>query len=132
MTAKGDFDEIYSPKKFKLRPRDDIYLDLKIKINVQNTLEPWINLLPSLKGLGLKTEDNDWVSNKTKNDTIQLHILNKSFTRTIEIKKIKLLRFYFYQDKRVQTKLILKIPGLHKNYFSISQSRSFLINELSL
>ena len=132
MTAKGDFDEIYSPKKFKLRPRDDIYLDLKIKINVPNTLEPWINLLPSLKGLGLKIEDNDWVSNKTKNDTIQLHILNKSFTRTIEIKKIKLLRFYFYQDKRVQTKLILKIPGLHKNYFSISQSRSFLINELLL
>ena len=78
MTAKGDFDEIYSPKKFKLTPRDDIYLDLKIKINVPNTLEPWINLLPSLKGLGLKIEDNDWVSNKTKNDSVT-HIEQKFY-----------------------------------------------------
>ena len=59
MTANGDFYKIYSPKNFNLRPRDDLYLDLKIKINVPNTLQPWINLLPSLKGLGLKIEDND-------------------------------------------------------------------------
>ena len=39
MTAKEDFYKIYSPKKIKLRPREDIYLDLKIKINVPNTLE---------------------------------------------------------------------------------------------
>ena len=82
MTSTQDFYKIYSPKKFKLRPRDDIYLDLQLKIKVPNTLEPWINLLPSLKGLGLKIEDNDWLSNKTKNGTIQLHILNRSFTRT--------------------------------------------------
>ena len=97
MTANGDFYKIYSPKNFNLRPTDDIYLDLKIKINVPNTLQPWINLLPSLKGLGLKIEDNDWVSNKTENDTIQLHILSRRFSRTIEIrKKTKLLHFYFY------------------------------------
>ena len=66
MTANGDFYKIYSPKKFKLKPRDDICLHLKIKINVPNTLQPWINLLPSLKGFGLKIEDNNWVSNKTK------------------------------------------------------------------
>ena len=59
MTATQDFYRIYSPKKFKLRPRDDIYLDLKIKIKARNTLEPWMNLLPSLKGMGLKLEDND-------------------------------------------------------------------------
>ena len=29
MTTKGDFYQIYSPKKFRLRPTDDIYLDLK-------------------------------------------------------------------------------------------------------
>ena len=60
MTAKEDFYKIYSPKKFKLRPKDNIYVDLKIKINVLNTLELWINLLP------FKIEDNDWVSSKTK------------------------------------------------------------------
>ena len=104
MTANGDFYKIYSPKKFKLRPRDDIYLDLKIKINVPNTLQPRINLLPSLEGLGLKIEDNDQVSNKTKNDTIQLHILTEVFQEQLKLEKTKLLRFYFYQDKRVQIK----------------------------
>ena len=87
LTAKGDFYKIYSPKKFRLRPRDDIYLDLKTKIDVPKILEPWINLLPSLKGLGLKIENKDWVSNKKKDVTIQLHILNRSFTRTFEIRK---------------------------------------------
>ena len=54
LMATGDFYKIYSPKKFKLRPKDDIYLDLKIKIDVPKILEPWMSLLPSLKGLGLK------------------------------------------------------------------------------
>ena len=87
LTAKGDFYKIYSPKKCKLRPRDDIYTDLKIKIDVPKILELGINLLPSLKGLGLKIETKDWASNKTKDGKIQLHILNRSFTRTIEIRK---------------------------------------------
>ena len=95
MTAKGDFYKIYLLKKFKLRPRGDVFLESKIKINVPKTLEPWINLLPSLKGLGLKIEDNDCVSNKTKNDTIQLHILNRSFTKTIEIRKNQVIAFLF-------------------------------------
>ena len=66
ITAKKDFYKIYSQKKFKLIPRDDIYLDLKIKISVVDTLAPWINLLPLLEGLGLKIGDNDWVSDKQK------------------------------------------------------------------
>ena len=43
------FYKIYSPESFILRPREDIYLDLKIKINAPLQLEAWINLLPSLK-----------------------------------------------------------------------------------
>ena len=95
LTAKGHFHEIYSPKKFKLRPRDDIYLGLKIKIDVLRIFEPWINLLPSLKGLGLKIENEDWASNKTKDGKIQLHILNRSFTRTFEIRKKEVIEFLF-------------------------------------
>ena len=64
-------------------------------MKVANTLEPYINLLPSLKGLGLKIEGNDWLSNETKNDTIQLHILNRSFTRTFEIRKNQVIAFMF-------------------------------------
>ena len=84
------------PDKFKLGPREDIYLDLKVDINTPPGIEPWLNLLPSLKGIGLKLENQDWVSNKTKDNTIQLHILNSSFTYTARIKKINLLVLFFY------------------------------------
>ena len=84
------------PGKFKLAPREDIYLDLKLDINTLPGIEPWLNSLPSLKGIGLKLENQDWVSNKTKDNTIQLHILNRSFTYTARIKKINVLVSYFY------------------------------------
>ena len=40
---------IYFSESFMLRQRDDIYLDLKIKINAPEQLEAWINLLPFFK-----------------------------------------------------------------------------------
>ena len=52
MTDKEKFYKIYSPIKFKLKPRDDIYLDLKFNITTPPGIEPWINLLPSLKTIG--------------------------------------------------------------------------------
>ena len=96
MTDKDKFYKIYSPEEFKLAPRKDIYLDLKFDINTPPEIEPWLNLLPSLKTLELKLENEDWVSNKTKDNTIQLHILNSSFTYTARIKKINLLVLFFY------------------------------------
>ena len=71
-------------------------------------MEPWVNLLPSLKGLRLKIEDNDWVSNKTKSDTIQLHILNRSFTRTIEIGKNQDIAFLFLLGQKGTDKINTK------------------------
>ena len=96
MTDKDKFYKIYSPAEFKLAPRKDIYLDLKFDINTPPEIEPWLNLLPSLKTLELKLENEDWVSSKTKDNTIQLHILNSSFTYTARIKKINLLVLFFY------------------------------------
>ena len=95
MTGKDRFYKVYSPEKFKLKPRDDIYLDLKFDIQTPETIEPWLNLLPSLKSLGLHIENEDWVSNKTKNNTIQLHILNRSFNYTASIKKNQCIGFIF-------------------------------------
>ena len=71
-------------------------------------MERWINLLLSLKGLGLKIEENDWVSNKTKNDTILLHILNRSFTRTIEIRKNQVITFLFLLGQKSIDKINTK------------------------
>ena len=96
MTSKDRFYKVYSPLKFKLRPRDDIYLDLIFDIQTPEILEPWLNLLPSLKGIGLHIENDDWINNKTKGSTIQMHLQNKNFTRTIYIKKDKCIGFIFF------------------------------------
>ena len=37
------FYKIYSPEKFKFRPGNDIYLDLKFNIETPTQIEPWIN-----------------------------------------------------------------------------------------
>ena len=100
MTDKDKFYKVYSPEKFKLRPRDDIYLDLKFNIQTPETIEPWLNLLPSLKLLGLHIKNEDWLTNKTKDNTIQLHILNRSFNYTANIKKNQSIGFILLLGER--------------------------------
>ena len=100
MTDKDKFYKVYSPEKFKLRPKDDIYLDLKFNIQTPETIEPWLNLLPSLKSLGLHIENENWAANKTKNNTIKLHILNRSFNYTASIKKNQCIGFIFLLGER--------------------------------
>ena len=95
MINKDRFYKLYLPQKSKLRPRDDIYLDLKFDIRTPETIEPWLNLLPSLKGMGLHIENEVWISNKTKENTFQLHILNRSFSYKTNIKKIHCPGFIF-------------------------------------
>ena len=94
-TDKGRFYKVYSPEKFKLRPRDNIHLNLKFNIQTPERIEPWLSLLPSLKEMGLHIENNDWASNITKDNTIELHILNRSFNYTICVKKNQCIGFIF-------------------------------------
>ena len=100
MTSKDRFYKVHSPLKFKLIPRDDIYLDLRFDIQTPETLEPWLNLLPSLKRIGLHMENDDWVENKTKDNTIQFHIskisLKRSFNHTTDVEKTQCTGFIFF------------------------------------
>ena len=96
MEEKGHFYKIYSTEKIKLRPRDDYHLDLKFNIETPKELSPWINILPSLKELGLSIEDHDWKDNKRKQNTIQLHLLNKSFIYTVKLQENNVLVIFFY------------------------------------
>ena len=112
MTNSDKFYKVYSPKKFKLRPRDDIYLDLKFNVEASKELDPWIRLLPSIKELGLNIENEDWANNLTKDNTIQLHLLNKSFTYSINMSKNQCIAFIFllgeFSTDLITTKYILK------------------------
>ena len=94
-TDKSRFYKVYSPEKFKLRPRDDIYLNLKFNFQTPERIEPWLYLLPSLKEMGLHIENDDWASNIKKDNTIELHILNRSFNYTICVKKNQCIEFIF-------------------------------------
>ena len=94
-TDKTRFYKVYSRKKFKLRPRDDIHLDLKSNIQTPKIVEPWLCLLPSLKEIGLHIENDDWASNLTKDNTIVSQILNRSFNYTINVMKNQCIGFIF-------------------------------------
>ena len=80
--------------------------------NTPPGIEPWLNLLPSLKGIGLKLENQDWVSKKTKDNTIQLHILNRSFTYTARIKKNQCIGFIFLLGEKLNDVITTKNSSL--------------------
>ena len=100
------------PDKFKLGPREDIYLYLKVDINTLPGIETWLNLLPSLKGIGLKLENQDWGSNKTKDNTFQLHIRNRSFTYTARMKKNQCIGFIFSLGEKLNEVITTKYSTL--------------------
>ena len=112
ITNSDKFYKVYSPKKFKLRPNEDVYLDLKFDLEASKELDPWISLLPSIKGLGLNIKNEDWANNLTKDNTIQLHLLNKSFIYSINISKNQCIAFIFllreFSTDLITTKYILK------------------------
>ena len=108
---KNTFHFIYSPQKFTFTPRDNILLNLKITTKAPDCLEAWINLLPTLKELGLVIDQN-WAANKLKDETIQLNILNKHFYNTITIKKNQELQYMFLLGQKFNYKIVTKYTTL--------------------
>ena len=108
ITNKSHFYKIYSPEKFKLRPRDDIHLDLKFHVKTPDRIEPWLNLLPLLKVLQIYIENEDWQNNLTKDNTIQLHLFYKSFNYTIQIKEKQCVGFIFLLGQKPSDKIVTK------------------------
>ena len=51
--SRGRFYKVYSSLNFKLKPRDDIFIDVKFDIQTPEAIQPWLNLLPSFKLAGL-------------------------------------------------------------------------------
>ena len=110
---------IYSPEDIFLKPRDDIYLDLCFNLDIigvnkmEEKLKYWLCLLTSLKEKGLWVEDLDWVSNRTKNNTIQLHLFNKSHLYNVKIKKEEAIGHLFILGKTYKDKFEIQDKQLH-------------------
>ena len=52
-------------------------LNLRLKVNLPNEIEAMIGLLPSFVSRKLSKENFNWISNKRKDEIIQLDILNR-------------------------------------------------------
>ena len=90
---------ITSPVKIKLKPRSDAWIDLKFNIEITESVHRhsiWLKPSTVFGCLGFDIADKEtWVMNKTKRNTIALHVFNNSFYYEIEIKKDDILGFGF-------------------------------------
>ena len=75
------------------------------KIYSTEYISPWLNILPSLKGMGLSIEDHNWKDHKTKQNTIQLHLLDKSFIYTVNINEKQCIGYIFLLGERYNDKI---------------------------
>ena len=89
---------MYSPEKIKLRPRDNKMLNLRLKVNLRNEIETMIGLLPSFASRKLSIENSNWISDKRKDEIIQLDILNRHFFNTISIRRNQELAYIFLKN----------------------------------
>ena len=92
-----------------------------------------------MEGLGLYIENEDWQNNLAKDDTIQLHLLNKSFNYTIQIKEKLCLGFIFLLGQKPSDKIVTKfniLIQLFKNVVIISPLNKytfqFILNKINL
>ena len=101
----GAFTSSYSPEKLKLRPRNSTLLNLKLKLNLPEKIEAMVGLLPSFVSRKFSIENSNWISNKRKDETIQLDILNKHFYHTIK-KKNQEIAYIFLINQKSHDKLV--------------------------
>ena len=90
---------ITSPVKIKLKPRSDAWIDLKFNIEITESghrQSIWLKPPTVFGCLGFDIADKETrVMNKTKQNTIALHVFNNSFYYDIEIEKGNILGFGF-------------------------------------
>ena len=97
---------ITSPVDLTLEPRSDAWIDLKFNIEFKHGSKLykqsiWLKPSTVLGTLGFDIEDKEtWFMNKTKQNTIQLHVFNKSFYYKVRIKKHDILGFGFLLGKK--------------------------------
>ena len=97
---------IYSPEKIKLRPRDSAMLNLRLKVNLRNEIETMIGLFPSFASRKLSIENSNWISDKRKDEIIQLDILNRHFFNKINIRRNQELAYMFLKNQKSCDKFV--------------------------
>ena len=75
-------------------------LNLRLKVHLPDKMEAMIGLSPSFVSIKLSIENSNWISNKRKEEIIQLDILNRHFSNTINIRKNQELPYVFLINQK--------------------------------
>ena len=120
LSDDGSFYIIFSLEKFKLRPQNSAMLNLRLKVNLPDEIEAMIGLLPSFVSRKLSKENFNWISNKRKDEIIQLDILNRHFCNTINKRKNQELACIFLINQKSCDKLVT-IHNIYNIYNFLQQ-----------
>ena len=102
-SQKDNYIVVYSPSNLTIRKRQSQWVDLKFNISfLSKNHKLWINPAIKYKGSGLAIIDNDrnWILNKTKFNTVALHLFNKSHFYDLKITKNKVLCYILILGKK--------------------------------
>ena len=95
---------IYSPRTFKIRPKENILLDLQFKIEIPKHIDWTIGLLPSYTRK-LSIENSKEIA-RIKDNFIVLDILNRDFNNNFTIKKYQELGYIFLNNQKSYEKIV--------------------------
>ena len=92
---------IYSPEKIKLQPGEMKFVNMGVKIKIPKNITGSCIILQSLSNYGLKLLNSNRQNLLTidENDlptwTLTFELFNKSFTRTLQIRKRQEIGYFF-------------------------------------
>ena len=92
---------IYSPEKIKLQPGEMKFVNMGVKIKIPKNITGSCIILQSLSNYGLKLLNSNRQNLLTidENDlptwTLTFELFNKSFTRTLQIRKRQKIGYFF-------------------------------------
>ena len=101
---------IYSPRTFKIRPKENILLDLQFKIEIPKHIDWTIGLLPSYTRK-LSIENSKEIA-RIKDNFIVLDILNRDFNNNFTIRKYQEIGYIFLNNKKSYEKIITEYESI--------------------
>ena len=99
---------IYSPEKIKLQPGEMKFVNMGVKIKIPKNITGNCIILQSLSNYGLKLLNSNRQNLLTidENDlptwTLTFELFNKSFTRTLQIRKRQEIGHFFITNDRAK------------------------------
>ena len=107
-TTKKNFYLIYSRETVKIRKDEATMLNLQFKVNLPEGIEAGIGLLPTLVSNSLRIENFKRLSNKTKDEFIELDLLNQNYHKSVTMRKNQAFAYMILINDNEEDTIITK------------------------